>query len=111
MIREMWGVRPSGYKLTTIENAVIGVIPYDVANFTITQVYHPDYWPDVSCFLAGDLRTLKYRISETTSLTKHPWNFLIKHHKNDVFVGFIAGGVCVTAIYMLNKHFVNKHGK
>jgi hypothetical protein len=103
MLRTLWGVRSSGYKTTTIEDMVIGKIPGDRKDI-YNQQYDPMWWPDVSTMLAGDPRTIRFRLADSTRLLKHPSRFLNSH--GEFVAGLAAGGVlfCLAGIGILVVH-------
>lgn len=95
MLRTLWGVKASGYKVTTFEDMVVGKLPIDKTDI-YTQQYDPSYWPDVSVMIAGDPKTIRFRIAEGQISTKRPANF-VRTHKN-LFWGIAAGGACVVLV-------------
>ena len=94
-LRSLWGVRPSGYKTTTFEAMVMGLIKPDLE--IIKYQYAPMSWPDVSVFVAADKSTYVYRISDYYSPAKHPLNFIEFGSKSEYIIGGIAGAVIVLA--------------
>jgi hypothetical protein len=96
MLRALWGVKISGYKITTVESMVLDNIPNDKQisgdhTEIYSQQYDPDRWPDVSAMIAGDLTTIRFRIAESTSLLAHPLRFAKLHGE------FVLGALVGTA--------------
>lgn len=96
MLRQLWGVRSSGYKMTVFEDMVTGKISENNPQL-YNQQYDPKWWPDVSIMLAGDVKTIKFRIAEATRPLKHPLEFLNTHR--DFVLGVTAGGAISVLIF------------
>lgn len=108
MLRSLWGVRMSGYKTTTLEDMVLGKISgsrTDIYN----QQYHPNFWPDVAVMLAGDGRTIVYRIAQSTNWLRHPVAFLQCHP--DLVWGFALGGSALGLLVISVSAFLKKKKK
>lgn len=105
MLRTLWGIRSSGYKTTTLEQMVLGKIP-GTRSELYEQQYDPKRWPDVSVMVAGDPRTLKFRIAEGTSLFRHPLRFASYNH--DLAIGVAVGAVGASLLIAFVVHKASK---
>jgi cathepsin B len=101
-LRSMWGICWSGYKTTTMEMLVLGMISTSEVNIFRHQ-YSPAAWPDISHFIAGEPKSTIFRLKEqsgvaTTTMSAKDKGFLL---------GLLVGGgsvlLIVCGLYLYNK--------
>lgn len=106
-LREMWAVKPSGYKLTTFEKMTLGMLEPDLE--IIAYQYDPQHWPDCSLYIAAEENTHVYRIGDFYNPRKHPYLYLKlgwSAAKTYYALGAASGAAVVLAgfgIYLLIK--------
>jgi cathepsin B len=62
-IRGIWGIQDNGYKLTSYEKVILDK-EHKVDSSLIDYIYDPDFWPDFSKLVAGELSSRVYNIRE-----------------------------------------------
>ena len=98
MLKALWGVKASGYKVTVFEDMIRGKIDGSHAE-VYSQQYSPKKWPDVSTFVAGDPGTLRFRIAESIHPVSHPINFAMAN--GDLVIGVAIGvSLCVVGFWV-----------
>jgi len=81
IMRSLWGVKDNGYKITSYEKVMLK--KKDVKLYESEYIYEPQYWPDFSKLIAGNLDTIKFNIQITSKENYNNRKCIIK--KDNVF--------------------------
>jgi hypothetical protein len=104
MLSALWSIHDTGYKLTSYEALALGKTTPRPGIFTMA--YDHRYWPDVSVFVAGDPKTLKFRMGSDPMITApgasqgtNPAANKIVIYGSLTLAGVVVGGVLVYFVF------------
>lgn len=91
IMRAIWGMVPSGHKVTSVERILDGRIPPDLVDLDQMQ-YDSRAWPDLSTFIAGKPNKTKFPLNRNLILSAlRPRNFRERDQLYHLGIGLAVG--------------------